>query len=210
MVSSVSSHTSYTSYSVTVQKTETSVQDTAAPRRSERVDALNQKLFGTLDSDGDGGISKGELGDFLTYTRTGSLSGAQSARAPNAAKAAEAAGTDDFSMLARAFDSNSDGTVTTTELADGLRTLFEGLTEQLAGGPSATDMSQDDIFNAIDAKGDGAIDQDELGEFLSANADRPGESGDEFLTKLEKMVDAYREAAQPADTATETTKSTAA
>lgn len=259
MISSISSSASYAA-----------AAQAAAQTRTQRLEALNEKLFSKLDADGSGGISKTELGDFLSFAASGpkpatatpavqaptsiteppnvtvpnSATAPPSVAAPTnqsppsqaAANAAEPArpnasaapppslatppssnpvarpvsNTDtpdplnfDLSSLFGALDTDADGSVSATELSGGLRSLFQALREQLAAGqgPQLSKpklLSQDEIFNSIDANSDGTLDEAEFGELLNANSVRPRQQeGGGFLTRLETLVDAYRSTAQP-------------
>jgi hypothetical protein len=94
------------------------------PRGSESQQAdkaaLQEKLFGKLDVNGDGGVDESELNDFLSYaaSATGSTSATRSAD------------------LFKTIDSDGDGSISKTEMADGAKSLFDELRTQLRPPPS--------------------------------------------------------------------------
>jgi Ca2+-binding EF-hand superfamily protein len=187
---------------------------------SRDTQALQEKLFSKLDANGDGGIDKSELGDFMSYV--GSSSGSTNA-------------TTDSSELFSKLDADGDGSVSKTEMADGAKALFDELRTQLmsaaaskastatletsstsdassTSATSSTDTSkQDELFAKMDANGDGSIDKDELGSFMSANpppgpppggGPGGGQRGGLF-SKIESLLDQYRSNSTSADTTIE-------
>jgi Ca2+-binding EF-hand superfamily protein len=187
MVSSVSGCAGYSA----------ALQSASQARGMRDPAALQEKLFSKLDVDGSGGIDQSELKDFLSF----------------AASSTQGSSQVDSAQAFSALDSDGDGSVTSTELADGARSLFDALRSQLATSDSArpppppapgSEQDANDLFATMDANGDGAIDQDELGTFLSANtAQAAPERGGGFLGKLDSLLDQYR------STSTSTVDSTA-
>lgn len=171
--------------------------------------AFQEKLFSKLDANGDGGIDASELSDFMSYAATqGSGSTPQT----------------DSAQLFNTLDSDGDGSVSQSELAQGAKSLFDALRAQLmsssdgASGAQASSASSADkpdaqsLFAQMDANGDGSIDQNELGTFMS-NAmpppPPPGEGGQGGLfAKIESLLDQYRSTATGSSSA-ETTSSLA-
>src|SRR5690349_21279031 len=73
--------------------------------------ALQEKLFTKLDANGDGGIDKTELSEFMSFAA--SQSGSTQAS--------------DGATLFSSIDSDGDGTISQTELSDGAQSLFDQL-----------------------------------------------------------------------------------
>lgn len=151
--------------------------------------ALQEKLFTKLDSNGDGGIDKTELSDFMSF-------------------AAQSSGTQatDGAALFSSIDSDGDGAITQTELSDGAKALFDELRAQLMTSGQETSEAKavekpnvEDLFATIDANGDGSIDQDELGTFMSTNPPPPpggsGGHGGGLFSRIESLLDQYRSTA---------------
>ena len=186
-------------------------------RGSRDTQALQEKMFAKLDANGDGGIDKTELSDFMSFAA--SSSGTQAT---------------DSSELFSKLDADGDGAVSQTELSDGAKALFDQLRTQLMSAAAAkasettsTSTSETDavsgsdsvssatsttkpdpteLFAKIDANGDGSIDQDELGSFMEANRPPPpprgegpggpdgpgGHRGGGMFSKIESLLDQYR------------------
>lgn len=173
-----------------------------------------QKLFGKLDANSDGGIDATELKSFVD-------------------KVAEKSGTAaaDADAIMTSLDSDGNGSVSSTELQDNGKALFDALRQQLAGvsgmnqgpppppppqndaGSSSTSSSSDvsQLFNALDTNGDGQISSDELSALLSQKsddkgsahgADRPPPPDDGFSRLIESVLAEYG-----SNTATSTTAS---
>lgn len=126
-------------------------------------------VFGSLDEDGDGSISKSELETFLsdsseTLTNsvmgsprdTGSLLGLFRDAAQLDSATGSTASTD---QLFSKIDTSGDGSISEDELT----TFASGLE---SGSTSAT-SSIDQLFSSIDADGDGSISEDEMESFAS-------------------------------------------
>ena len=161
-------------------------------RGSCDTEALKEKLFTKLDANGDGGIDKSELGDFISSaaSRAGS-------------------GTADSAELFSSMDCDGDGAITSSELSEGVKSLFDELRMQLmTGAGKATEQEvvdepdAEDLFARIDTNGDGSVDQSELGSFLEASgAARPqpeaSPEGRQDFRKIERLLDQYRSTANP-------------
>jgi Ca2+-binding EF-hand superfamily protein len=86
---------------------------------------LQQKLFAKLDTNGDQSIDKSELKSFMDFvsTQTGTSTSGTSTTGTSAASSTDA--------LFSALDSDGDGSITSTELADNGKALFDQLRDQL-------------------------------------------------------------------------------
>src|SRR5262245_40116416 len=96
------------------------------PRNSQ---AMQEKLFSKLDVNSEGSIDESELGQCLDYASSATGSSSQT----------------DAASLLKAIDSDGDGSVSKTELADGAKALFDQLRSQLmqsAGGTTESKPSE--------------------------------------------------------------------
>lgn len=123
----------------------------------------SQDLFAKLDKSGDGSIDKTELKSFLDYV--GNKAGSDQSL--------------DADALFSALDGDGDGKLSSQELADGAKTLFDMLQDQLrsaqvAQAPRPLPPNAEDMFKAIDVDQDGSISKVELTTFLEARPAPPG------------------------------------
>src|SRR5262245_12323182 len=77
--------------------------------------ALQEKLFSKLDVNSDGGIDQSELSQFVDFVSSSSAASGSSASSSSSAA----------SDLFASMDSDGDGTLSKTELADGAKKLFD-------------------------------------------------------------------------------------
>jgi Ca2+-binding EF-hand superfamily protein len=116
----------------------------------------SQQLFGKLDANGDGAIDTSELKTFAD-----DISGKTGV-------------TVDASSLMTALDSDGNRSVSSTELKDNGKALFDQLRQQLMGSQlQATSQppDADEMFSSMDTDGDGSISKSELDSFLPQLAD---------------------------------------
>lgn len=118
MVSSVSSSAAFS----------TALLSGSPCRGTRDPQAMQEKLFSKLDVNGDGGIDQSELTQFLDYASS-ALSGTSGTSSTSATS--DTASADLF----KAMDTDGDGTLSKTELADGAKKLFDELRSQLMTGP---------------------------------------------------------------------------
>jgi Ca2+-binding EF-hand superfamily protein len=140
----------------------------ASMQQSRSVDPakLQQKLLAKLDTNGDQSIDKTELKSFMDFVSTQSSTSSG-----------------DTDALFSALDSDSDGSISSTELADNGKALFDQLRDQLRSSqltasdspPPPPHGDASDLFSTIDANGDGSIDESELTSFTSQRADSNGQ-----------------------------------
>jgi Ca2+-binding EF-hand superfamily protein len=109
----------------------------------------SQQLFAKLDVNGDSSIDATEL-----KSLTDSI-GEKTSTAIDA------------NALLQVLDTDCDGSVTSTELTDNTRKLFDNLRAQLAGSQakataSADSAGMDELFASIDTDGDGSISASEF------------------------------------------------
>jgi len=112
------------------------------------------ELFSSIDTDGDGQISKTEYSSFADQFATSTASALISAQ-----EGTEADGTEASALSFEDVDANGDGAISEDELASALPPPPPD------GGMSA---SLSDLFSAIDTDGDGAISEDELETALAS------------------------------------------
>lgn len=159
----------------------------AASMQTRMVDPakLQQKLLAKLDTNGDKSIDKNELKSFVDFvsTQTGGTSTADT----SAASSTDAL----FSTL----DSDSDGSISSTELADNGKALFDQLRDQLRNSqlssseapppPPPMHGDESDMFAKIDANSDGSIEESELTSFISEGIGGSGQgpSVDDILAR---------------------------
>jgi Ca2+-binding EF-hand superfamily protein len=155
-------------------------------RGSRDMQALQEKLFTKLDANGDGGINKTELSEFMSF----------------AAQSSGGQATTDSSALFSSLDSDGNGAISQAELSDGVKTLFDQLRTQLMTATkeasettSVKKPDTEELFSTVDANGDGLIDQDELGSFMAANPPPSGADSGGGFSKLESLLDQYRSTA---------------
>jgi Ca2+-binding EF-hand superfamily protein len=133
-------------------------------QRPAQVDGQDraQKLFGKLDLNSDEGIDSTELKSFIDAV-------------------AEKSGTQpvDSDALMTSLDSDGDGVVSSTELSDNGRALFEQLRQQLVGGAREAPPPQDPskLFSALDSNGDGSLSVDEFSAGMKQRMEQGGEAG---------------------------------
>ena len=137
---------------------------------------MQQDLLAKLDSNGDSAIDKSELQSFMDFV---------SDRTSTA--------TSDTDALFGALDTDGDGSVTGTELADNGKSLFDQLRNQLRGSEMGGDRPPppsgevDELFETLDANGDGSIDKSELTSFLS-DAEDASATGVEAQSSREPQI----------------------
>lgn len=158
----------------------------AASMQTRMVDPakLQQKLLAKLDTNGDKSIDKNELKSFIDFVST--QTGGTSTTGTSTASSTDAL----FSTL----DSDSDGSISSTELADNGKALFDQLRDQLrntqlssseAPPPPPMHGDESDMFAKIDANSDGSIEESELTSFISEGIGGSGQgpSVDDILAR---------------------------
>jgi hypothetical protein len=131
-------------------------------------------LFASIDTNGDGSISKSELATALDNQDgglTNSVMGSQTDSASlvsllqDAAQLDSATGTTaSMDQLFGKIDTNGDGSISKSEL----ETFASTVETQSGSAASGSDTSAvDQLFNAIDTNGDGSISESELETFAS-------------------------------------------
>jgi Ca2+-binding EF-hand superfamily protein len=147
------------------------------------------KMFAKVDADGSGGVDQAELSTMLSDIagKTGSSLG-------------------DSKELFSKMDSNSDGSLSSDELDQGMKDLMPPPPSTMefaqSRGMSGSNGSQDDLFAKVDTDGDGAVSQDELQVLTDKiKADTGQEVGQDF-SKLDtdgdgKLTQAEFEAGRP-------------
>lgn len=172
-----------------------------ACRGSRDPQAMQEKLFNKLDVNGDGGIDETELGQFLDFASSASGGTSQT----------------DSATLLKSLDSDGNGSVSKTELADGAKSLFDQLRSQLMSSSSESQGVQrpeppdaKEMFSKMDSNTDGSISEDELGAFMQANPppSSGGEHGGGLFSAIETLLDQYRSNAS-SDTSSAATRTLA-
>lgn len=131
---------------------------------------LQQQLMSKVDANGDKSIDKSELKSFLDFVseKTGTTA------------------IDADSMLT-SLDSDGDGAISSTEIEDNGKALFDQLRDQLMSAQlsAAPKMDSSEIFAGIDSDGDGAISKTELDSFIGSRSEGMGQgpSADEILSR---------------------------
>jgi Ca2+-binding EF-hand superfamily protein len=128
---------------------------------------LQQQLLSKVDTNGDKSIDKSELKSFMDFVSSQTATPAT-----------------DSDALFTTLDSDSDGAISATELADNGQQLFDQLRDQLMSSQLRSDAppppppqgSNSDLFASIDANSDGSLDKTELTSFLADRADSSDDS----------------------------------
>lgn len=190
MVSSVSSSAAFS----------TAMLSGSQCRGTRDPQAMQEKLFSKLDVNGDGGIDQSELTQFLDYASS-AISGTSGTSSTSATS--DTASTDLF----KAMDTDGDGTLSKTELADGAKKLFDELRTQLmtASGSASGTRSTDSTSSAASAADTSSIDDTQGPPPGPPPGPAPSgghHHGGGLFAKIASLLDQYR------STATDSTDTT--
>lgn len=139
---------------------------------------MREKMFGKLDADGDGSITKAEL-------EAAPKPEGRGGKAPDAAR------------MLQDFDGDGDGAITQSEMTSGFQRVDARMQSQFLrmqeagggrgpGGPGGEPPSIDEMFGKLDADGDGSISKTELENGKpEAASDRPPSDAERMLADLD-------------------------
>ncbi len=120
---------------------------------------MRQRMYNSMDTDGNGSVSKNELSSMMSGTST----------------------TLDVDALFSQIDTDGDGAITTNEFDSAMNTM--GYPPSPFGEMSSDDVAQQ-LFTTSDTNGDGQLDTDELSA-MAATGPEGGPSADELIGKLD-------------------------
>ena len=137
--------------------------------------SMQTRMFAKVDTDSSGGVDASELQTMLDEVsqHTGVSFG----------KTAQ--------ELLTAMDGNSDGTLSSDELAQGMQSI-------MPPPPSTMDFAQarnggqdgsDDLFSKVDTDGDGSVSQSEMSDFVAKMGKNSDSSSDDKFAKLDTNGD---------------------
>jgi Ca2+-binding EF-hand superfamily protein len=139
---------------------------------------LQQRLFAKLDGNGDNAIDKTELKSFLDYVS--SKTGGESV---------------DSDALLKTIDTDGSGSISSDELSENGKALFDQLRDQLMSAqlssssaappppPGSPPGDPEEMFASIDSNGDGSIAKSELETFLADRSQGDGPTVDDIFAR---------------------------
>jgi Ca2+-binding EF-hand superfamily protein len=134
---------------------------------------MQAKLFTQVDTDSSGAVDKTELSGMLSDL-------------------SQMTGTKlDSDKLFKSMDSNSDGSLSSDEMATGVESLLteSASTVDFASQRSGQTGSNDDLFSKVDSNADGSVDEAEMTTFTNKMASETGVESQASFAKLDNNSD---------------------
>jgi len=133
---------------------------------------MQEKMFSKVDANGSGGVDQAELQSLFTdiIQKTGQTLNANDA----------------FTTM----DSNADGSLSSDELATGMKSVMPPPTSTLEFAQNhGSNTGQDDLFSKVDANSDGSVDETEMTAFTDKMKTETGRNSPTDFSQLDKDSD---------------------